>query len=267
MILVIDVGNTNITFGVYESKKLVTTFRMTSRTMRTSDEYGTEILAMLQNNQIDRRKVGGAIIASVVPKVMHALIGAVVRYLHTEPLIVGSGIKTGIKITSENPKEIGPDRIVDLYAQQMILLNLELFLLTLRREREEKADDSKRFELTEETAHLKSSRLIQVVHYMQEHVQEQIDMNTLCDVFYMSRSTLQHLFHKEFGCGPMEYFSRMKIRRAREMMREENCNITEIAARLSYGSVQYFSRQFKKEMGMSPMEYLSSVKGITQALR
>ena len=83
MILVIDVGNTNITFGVYESKKLVTTFRMTSRTMRTSDEYGTEILAMLQNNQIDRRKVGGAIIASVVPKVMHALIGAVVRYLHT----------------------------------------------------------------------------------------------------------------------------------------------------------------------------------------
>ena len=70
--------------------------------------------------------------------------------------------------------------------------------------REEKADDSKRFELTEETAHLKSSRLIQVVHYMQEHVQEQIDMNTLCDVFYMSRSTLQHLFHKEFGCGPME---------------------------------------------------------------
>lgn len=46
-----------------------------------------------------------------------------------------------------------------------------------------------------------------------------------------------------------------------------NCNITEIAARLSYGSVQYFSRQFKKEMGMSPMEYLSSVKGITQALR
>ncbi|SCI43063.1 L-rhamnose operon regulatory protein rhaS [uncultured Clostridium sp.] len=154
-----------------------------------------------------------------------------------------------------------------MYAQQMILLNLELFLLTLRREREEKADDSKRFELTEETAHLKSSRLIQVVHYMQEHVQEQIDMNTLCDVFYMSRSTLQHLFHKEFGCGPMGYFSRMKIRRAREMMREENCNITEIAARLSYGSVQYFSRQFKKEMGMSPMEYLSSVKGITQALR
>ena len=113
MILVIDVGNTNITFGVYESKKLVTTFRMTSRTMRTSDEYGTEILAMLQNNQIDRRKVGGAIIASVVPKVMHALIGAVVRYLHTEPLIVGSGIKTGINIRIDDPKSLGSDCLAD----------------------------------------------------------------------------------------------------------------------------------------------------------
>lgn len=148
----------------------------------------------------------------------------------------------------------------------MILLNLELFLLTLRREREEKADDSKRFELTEETAHLKSSRLIQVVHYMQEHVQEQIDMNTLCDVFYMSRSTLQHLFHKEFGCGPMEYFSRMKIRRAREMMREENCNITEIAARLSMDRYNIFPDSLKKKWDVSK-EYLSSVKGITQALR
>jgi len=102
---------------------------------------------------------------------------------------------------------------------------------------------------------------------MQEHVQEQIDMNTLCDVFYMSRSTLQHLFHKEFGCGPMEYFSRMKIRRAREMMREENCNITEIAARLSYGSVQYFSRQFKKISGMTPTEYITSIKALSERER
>lgn len=152
-------------------------------------------------------------------------------------------------------------------AQQMILLNLEMFLLTLRREREKKEDDSKKFEMTGETARLKSSRLIQIIHYMQEHIQEQIDMNKICDEFYMSRSAVQHLFHKEFGCGPMEYFGRMKIRRAREMMREADCNITEIAARLSYGSVQYFSRQFKKEMGMSPMEYLSSVKGITQVFK
>lgn len=116
MILVIDVGNTNITFGVYEKKRLVTTFRMTSKLLRTSDEYGVEIREILTCNQVDFAKLDGAIIASVVPNVMHALTGAVKRYLKTEPIIVGSGIKTGIKITSENPKEIGPDRIVDVVA-------------------------------------------------------------------------------------------------------------------------------------------------------
>lgn len=116
MILVIDVGNTNITFGVYRRKELITTFRMTSRMVRTSDEYGIEIREMLRSNQVDYRQLGGAIIASVVPNVMHALTGAVKRYLEIEPLIVGSGIKTGIRITSENPKEIGPDRIVDVVA-------------------------------------------------------------------------------------------------------------------------------------------------------
>mgnify|MGYP002639325458 CR=1 FL=1 len=116
MILVIDVGNTNITFGVYEGKKLVTTFRMTSKLLRTSDEYGVEIREILMCNQVDPGMLDGAIIASVVPNVMHALTGAVKRYLKTEPVIVGSGIKTGIKITSENPKEIGPDRIVDVVA-------------------------------------------------------------------------------------------------------------------------------------------------------
>ena len=116
MILVIDVGNTNITFGVYREKKLITTFRMTSRLLRTSDEYGIEIREMLKSNQVDPARLGGAIIASVVPNVMHALTGAVKRYLKLEPVIVGTGIKTGIRITSENPKEIGPDRIGDVVA-------------------------------------------------------------------------------------------------------------------------------------------------------
>lgn len=116
MILVIDVGNTNITFGVYEGKGLVTTFRMMSKMQRTSDEYGIIIRELLTTNRVDFEKLDGTIIASVVPNVMHALTGAVRRYLKTEPLIVGAGIKTGIRITSENPKEIGPDRIVDVVA-------------------------------------------------------------------------------------------------------------------------------------------------------
>ncbi|MBP9996371.1 MAG: type III pantothenate kinase [Lachnospiraceae bacterium] len=113
MILVVDVGNTNITFGVYEDKTIVTTFRMTTKMPRTSDEFGTTIRAMLRNNAIEWESLTGCIIASVVPNVMHALTGALVKYIKQTPIIVGVGVKTGIKIITEAPKEIGPDRIVD----------------------------------------------------------------------------------------------------------------------------------------------------------
>lgn len=116
MVLVIDVGNTNITCGVYENDNLKTTFRITTKIPRTSDEYGVLMRDMLKNNDIFTEDIEGVIIASVVPNVMHALVGAVKRYVGKNPLIVGPGIKTGIMITSDNPKEIGPDRIVDAVA-------------------------------------------------------------------------------------------------------------------------------------------------------
>ncbi len=113
MILVIDVGNTNITFGVFNKKKLVTTFRMMSNVSRTSDEYGIMITSLLTSNDVATADIDGVIIASVVPNLMHALTGAVSRYLETKPMVVGPGTKTGIKIVTENPREIGADRIVD----------------------------------------------------------------------------------------------------------------------------------------------------------
>ncbi len=113
MILVIDVGNTNITFGVYKKTELVTTFRMMSNVSRTSDEYGMMITALLANNGVPAEKISGAIIASVVPNLMHALTGAVAKYIKVKPMVVGPGTKTGIKIVTENPREIGADRIVD----------------------------------------------------------------------------------------------------------------------------------------------------------
>ena len=116
MILVIDVGNTNITFGVYEGKKLVTTFRMMSKMLHTSDEYGMNIRQLLMFDGISKDQIEGTIVASVVPNIMHSLVGGITRYLGTPPLIVGAGTKTGIRIITENPKEIGPDRIVDAAA-------------------------------------------------------------------------------------------------------------------------------------------------------
>lgn len=116
MILVVDVGNTNITCGIFEKDKLITTFRITTKIKRTSDEYGMMLIDLLKMNGVKKEDLEGAIIASVVPNVMHALNGAMVRYLEVTPIIVGPGTKTGIKITSENPREIGPDRIVDVVA-------------------------------------------------------------------------------------------------------------------------------------------------------
>lgn len=116
MILVIDVGNTNITIGVYENKKLVTTFRMMSKTPRTSDEYGVMLTDLLHKNDIRVSQIEGSIIASVVPNIMHSLTGAVRRYINEDLLVVGPGVKTGVRIMTDNPRETGADRVVDAVA-------------------------------------------------------------------------------------------------------------------------------------------------------
>lgn len=116
MVLVIDVGNTNMTCGVYEEKELITTFRIMSKTPRTSDEFGMSLREMLKMNGVDIEHIEGTVIASVVPNVMHSLIGAITRYVGQKPMIVGPGLKTGLKITTANPKELGADRIVDAVA-------------------------------------------------------------------------------------------------------------------------------------------------------
>lgn len=116
MLLAVDVGNTNITFGVLKGKNIVASFRMMSQTAHTSDEYGNNIIALLRNNGINKDEIDGIIVASVVPNVMHALVNSMVKYLGKQPYIVGPGIKTGIKIMTKNPAEIGPDLVVGAVA-------------------------------------------------------------------------------------------------------------------------------------------------------
>lgn len=116
MLLTIDVGNTNITLGVFENETLKGTFRMTTKRSRTSDEYGFNICGILEHRNIMPRDIKDVIIASVVPDIMHSLTSGIIKYLNIKPIIVSAGIKTGIRIVTENPKEIGPDRIVDAVA-------------------------------------------------------------------------------------------------------------------------------------------------------
>lgn len=116
MILVVDVGNTNMVLGVYDGEERKATFRLMTKTPRTSDEYGVLITQLLINRGISPSKLEGSIVASVVPDVMHALMGALVRYTGTKPMSVGPGVKTGIRIITEDPRAIGADRIVDAVA-------------------------------------------------------------------------------------------------------------------------------------------------------
>lgn len=114
MLLVIDIGNTNITIGIYRNDELLKSFRMTTKMERTSDEYGVVLLNFVSMAQIKIEDINAVIISSVVPKMMHSFNNAILRYIKKEPLIVGAGIKTGVSIRTDNPKEVGSDRIVDI---------------------------------------------------------------------------------------------------------------------------------------------------------
>lgn len=116
MVMTIDVGNTNITVGVFLQDEVAARFRITTKMPRTSDEYGMLLSNLLEQNKIEKDDIEDAIIASVVPNVMHSLKGAVIKYFHINPIIIEMGIKTGIRVVTENPRQIGTDRIVDAAA-------------------------------------------------------------------------------------------------------------------------------------------------------
>lgn len=116
MLLVIDVGNTNITVGVFQGEKLEGTFRITTKLPRTSDEYGLLLRNLLETRGILKEQIEDIIISSVVPDIMHSLNNGFRKYFEKEPIIVGPGIKTGIFLKVLNPREIGADRIVDAVA-------------------------------------------------------------------------------------------------------------------------------------------------------
>ncbi len=116
MLLAIDVGNTNIVMGVMEGLELISSFRMTTQAPRTSDEYGIMIVEMLRQKDIKISDITAVIISSVVPDIMYSFTNSVKRYLKQKPLIVGPGLKTGLAVRTDNPREVGADRIVNCVA-------------------------------------------------------------------------------------------------------------------------------------------------------
>ena len=116
MLFAIDVGNTNITVGLFDKENLVKQFRMITQTSRTSDEYGVFLGEWLMLNGFTMKDITDVVISSVVPDIMHSLVSGIIKYFEVQPLIIAPGIKTGIRIAIHNPKELGADRLVDAVA-------------------------------------------------------------------------------------------------------------------------------------------------------
>lgn len=116
MLLVIDVGNTNIKYGVWKDDNMLASFRVSSRISRTADEYGSVLVNLLGDSGIKKTDVDGIIVSSVIPTLNYTICHMCEYFFGISPLMVGPGIKTGLNIKVENPKEVGADRIVNSVA-------------------------------------------------------------------------------------------------------------------------------------------------------
>ena len=146
--------------------------------------------------------------------------------------------------------------------EQIIKLNLELLMIHILRQ----MDHNVRPSLAVKPLKKKNDILLyaRVFNYLETHLREKLTIEDICRANLVSRSQLQKLFREEHNCGVIDYFSHMKIEAAKQMIRENKDNFTEISEILGYTSIHYFSRQFKKITGMSPSEYASSIKALSE---
>jgi type III pantothenate kinase len=116
MLLVIDIGNTSTVIGVYDNTSLIQHWRIGTKKARTADEYGIMLMGLFTFSRTEPSNIDGAIISSVVPPLTEVFLNMEKRYFKINPLIIGPGIRTGMPILTDNPKEVGADRIVNAVA-------------------------------------------------------------------------------------------------------------------------------------------------------
>ncbi|MGE4091684.1 MAG: type III pantothenate kinase, partial [Candidatus Binatia bacterium] len=116
MILVVDVGNTHTVIGLYENKKLTHHWRLVTEAERTADEYGVLLRSLFSASELGFPTVKGIAVSSVVPPMNKVMEELAQKYFRFSPLMVGPGIKTGMPILYDNPREVGADRIVNAVA-------------------------------------------------------------------------------------------------------------------------------------------------------
>ena len=130
MLLAADIGNTNITLGVFDGEELKATWHIVTSVHRMPDEYASLLFNLFDRHGTDASKITDAILCSVVPTLVGVFEEVCRRYLKVSPLVVESGVKTGVRICLDNPKEVGADRVVNavaahqLYGGAVIVLDL-----------------------------------------------------------------------------------------------------------------------------------------------
>lgn len=113
MLLTIDIGNTNIKYGVFDGKNLVASFRVSSRISRTADEYGSVLVNLLDTKNIKTKDIEGIIVSSVIPNLNYTVCHMCEYFFNKTPMLIGPGVKTGLNVKADNPKEVGADIIVN----------------------------------------------------------------------------------------------------------------------------------------------------------
>ncbi len=116
MILVFDVGNTNTVIGVYDGEKLLNHWRIRTNAQRTGDEYGILLRSLLENDKLNIKDIKSVVVSSVVPTLMMELEWMSRKFFACRPLVIGPGVKNGLAIKYENPREVGADRVVNAVA-------------------------------------------------------------------------------------------------------------------------------------------------------
>ncbi len=116
MLLVIDIGNSNVTVGMFRGQDLAASWRLRTEVHRTADEYAVLLKSLLAGDNLSTSDIRDAVVASVVPPLISTFQDAIGRHLGIQPLVVEVGIKTGVRICTDNPREVGADRIVNTLA-------------------------------------------------------------------------------------------------------------------------------------------------------
>lgn len=151
----------------------------------------------------------------------------------------------------------GSEQLISLYLQ-------ELLIGLIRKEMKPKKEST---QILPKKANQDQLIFERVTRYFEANLSNQLKIEQICKEHLIGRSHIQKIFRDKAGCGVIEYFSRMKIEAAKQLIRNSHHNFTEIADQLGYSSIHYFSKQFKKITGMTPSEYSMSIQDLSVQAR